>query len=61
MDKVGVQPEVYKSGKFKDMLSGERETNEIPPEEHAMVQALINDTYEKFKGVVAEAAMPRMI
>jgi protease-4 len=54
MDKVGVEPVVYKSGKFKDMLSPFRSTNEVPPEEHAMVQALINDTYEKFKGVVAD-------
>jgi len=53
MDKLGVQPEVFKSGKFKDMLSGERETNDIPPEERAMVQGLINETYQKFKGVVA--------
>jgi protease-4 len=54
MDKVGVSPMTYKSGKFKDMLSGERATNEIPPEEHAMVQGLIDDTYEKFKDVVAD-------
>jgi protease IV len=54
MDKIGIQPNVYKSGKFKDMLSGMRETNEIPPEEHAMVQKLIDDTYNKFKGVVRD-------
>ena len=54
MDKVGVAPVVYKSGKFKDMLSPYRETNEIPAEEHEMVQSLINDTYQKFKGVVAD-------
>jgi protease-4 len=30
MDKVGIAPMTYKSGKFKDMLSGERATNEIP-------------------------------
>jgi protease-4 len=54
MDKIGVEPNVYKSGKFKDMLSGMRETNEIPPEEHAMVQGLIDETYQKFKSVVAE-------
>jgi protease-4 len=53
MDKIGLQPEVFKSGKFKDMLSGERETNEIPPEERVMVQGLINETYQKFKDVVA--------
>ena len=54
MDKVGLAPMTYKSGKFKDMLSGERSTNEIPPEEHAMVQGLIDETYQKFKDVVAE-------
>lgn len=52
MDKVGVSPIVYKSGKFKDMLSPMRETNEVPPEEHAMVQALVNDTFQQFKEVV---------
>jgi protease-4 len=54
MDKVGVAPMTYKSGKFKDMLSGERATNEIPVEEHAMVQGLIDETYGKFKDVVAD-------
>ena len=52
MDKVGLAPVTYKSGKFKDRLSGERSTNEIPPEEHAMVQALIEETYAKFTNVV---------
>jgi protease-4 len=54
MDKVGVLPEVYKSGKFKDMLSPTRETNEISPEEVEMVQKLINETFDKFKTTVAE-------
>src|SRR5450756_689189 len=54
MDKVGVMPMTFKSGKFKDMLSPDRETNEIPAEEREMMQALINETYEKFKGVVAD-------
>jgi protease-4 len=54
MDKIGIAPETFKSGKFKDMLSPDRETNEIPPEEHAMVQGLIDETYQKFKGVVAD-------
>jgi protease-4 len=52
MDKVGIAPIVYKSGKFKDMLSPMRETNEVPPEEHAMVQALVDDTFQQFKDVV---------
>jgi protease-4 len=54
MDKVGLAPMTYKSGKYKDMLSGERSTNEIPAEEHAMVQGLIDETFEKFKDVVAD-------
>jgi len=54
MDKIGLAPMTYKSGKFKDMLSPDRATNDIPAEEHAMVQALITETYEKFKGIVAD-------
>jgi protease IV len=54
MDKIGLEPVTYKSGKFKDMLSGDRSTNEIPPQEHAMVQHLINETYQQFKTVVAD-------
>jgi protease-4 len=53
MDKIGVEPYVFKSGKYKDMLSGMRETNEIPAGEHDLVQDLITETYGKFKGVVA--------
>src|SRR6185436_6979531 len=54
MDKVGLRPEVYKSGKHKDMLSGGRKDTEIPPEERQMVQNLIDETYAKFKSIVAE-------
>jgi len=54
MDKVGIAPMTFKSGKFKDMLSGERAPSEIPPEERAMVQGLIDETYAKFTNVVAD-------
>lgn len=54
IDKIGVTPEVYKSGKFKDMLSGSRAPSEIPPEERAMVQSLIDEVYGQFKQVVAD-------
>lgn len=54
MDKVGVVPQVYKSGKFKDMLSGSKKPEEILPEEGKMVQALIDETYGKFKSIVKE-------
>ena len=54
MNKVGLRPEVYKSGKFKDMMSGSREPEEVTEEERQMLRSLINQTYEKFKSVVAE-------
>jgi protease-4 len=61
MDKIGVRPHVFKSGRFKDMLSGEREpdTGKLSPEEQKnreeedqMVQSLIDETFNKFKQVV---------
>jgi protease-4 len=54
MNKVGVVPQTFKSGKFKDMLSPDRNPEEIPPEERAMMQHLIDETYGKFKQVVAD-------
>lgn len=52
MDKVGVRPEVYKSGKLKDMMSGDR--LEVSVEEKQMLQALIDETYQRFRTVVEE-------
>jgi protease IV len=52
MDKVGLAPVTYKSGRFKDMLSGARSTNDIPAEERVMVQALIDETYARFTNIV---------
>jgi len=52
LDKVGVAPEVYKSGKFKDMMSPTREPEEITQEERDMMQNLINEVYGDFKDVV---------
>lgn len=52
MNKVGIRPEVYKSGRFKDMLSGSRDPETITPEERGMLQNLIDQTYTRFKGVV---------
>jgi protease-4 len=59
MDKVGIRPQVFKSGRFKDMLSGERDEKNLTPEERQikdqedqMVQALIDETFKKFKDVV---------
>src|ERR1700722_3930950 len=59
MDKVGIHPMVFKSGRFKDMLSGEREDKNLTPDqqrtrdqEDQMVQSLIDETFNKFKDVV---------
>jgi protease-4 len=54
LDKIGVRPEVFKSGKYKDMLSPTKSPEEISPEERQMVQNLIDETFGKFKTVVAE-------
>jgi protease-4 len=52
LNKVGVVPEVYKSGKFKDMMSPDREPGDITQEETNMVKSLIMEVYGDFKDVV---------
>ena len=54
MDKVGVRPEVFKSGRFKDMLSPDKREEEITQEERDMIQSMVNETFGKFKSIVAE-------
>ncbi len=54
MDKVGVRPETFKSGKFKDMLSPDKRPEDITQEERDMIQSMVNETFDKFKSVVAE-------
>ena len=54
MDKVGLLPQTFKSGKYKDMLSGSKEPDKITQEEKDMVQSLIDETYAKFTNVVRE-------
>jgi protease-4 len=50
MGKVGLEPVTFKSGAFKDMLSGART---MSPEEKEYVQKMVMDTYAKFVGIVA--------
>ncbi|MGE7688220.1 signal peptide peptidase SppA [Lysinibacillus sp. NPDC097214] len=50
-EKVGVKYETFKSGEHKDMLSPMRE---VTPEERAMMQDMINETYQEFVGIVAK-------
>ncbi|MEN9575319.1 MAG: hypothetical protein RL514_3174 [Verrucomicrobiota bacterium] len=52
MDKVGIRPEVYKSGKFKDMMSSTRRPEDVPAGEREMMQGLIDETFATFKTVV---------
>ena len=54
LDKVGVQPQVFKSGKFKDMLSWTKRPEEISKEERDMVQKMVDETFDKFKEVVQD-------
>jgi protease-4 len=61
MNKVGLRPMVFKSGRFKDMLSGEKDLEKLTPaeksdleEEEAMMSRMINETFDRFKTVVAE-------
>lgn len=51
LGKIGVSPVTFKSGAFKDMLSGARE---MTPQEKEYVQGLVMQTYGKFVGIVAK-------
>jgi protease-4 len=51
MDKVGVQMQVVKSGKLKDVGNYARKPS---PEDLKMLQSVIDDTYDQFINVVAE-------
>jgi len=59
MDKVGVRPQTFKSGKFKDMLGMSKELDNLSKdekqaleEEAALLRKMIDDTYAKFKSVI---------
>lgn len=52
MGKVGVETRTFKSGEFKDMLSGSREMTEP---ERELVDGLVMEMYDRFVGIVSEA------
>jgi len=52
MSKVGIQLEVFKSGEMKDVGNYARQ---VSPEERAMLQKVIDDTYEQFIKVVSDS------
>lgn len=51
-DKVGLDSVVFKSGKFKDMLSGSRQ---MTPEERAYIEGMVQQVYGRFLDIVANA------
>jgi protease-4 len=51
LEKLGIQIETFKGGKYKDMYSGFRE---MTPEEEEIMQEIIDEYYEHFIDVVAE-------
>lgn len=54
MNKVGIEPVVFKSGEYKDMMSGYRAPSEIDSKEREMIQDLVDQAFDKFKSVVVE-------
>ena len=51
LDKIGVSFQVIKSGPYKDILSFDRE---LTPEEHGILQDMIDTSYQQFVTTVAE-------
>ncbi|MCW5558301.1 MAG: signal peptide peptidase SppA [Verrucomicrobiae bacterium] len=54
MDKIGIRPDIVKSGKLKDMFSGELRPGEEQPEEKAILRELVSESFQRFKQVVRE-------
>ncbi len=51
LDKVGVEPQVFKSGAFKDVMSGSRAMTQV---EKDYMNLMVMQTFEKFLQIVAE-------
>ena len=51
LEKLGIQIETFKGGKYKDMYWGFRE---LTPEEEEIMQGMVDEYYEHFIDVVAE-------
>lgn len=54
MDKLGVRPKVTKSGKLKDMWSPDKLPEEELPEEKAIMQEMVEESFNRFKKVIRE-------
>lgn len=51
LERLGIQIQTFKGGKYKDMYSGLRE---LTPEEEEIIQEMVDEYYEQFIDVVAE-------
>jgi protease-4 len=51
LEKLGIQIEIFKGGKYKDMYWGLRE---LTPDEEEIMQGMVDEYYEQFIDVVAE-------
>lgn len=51
LEKLGIEIEIFKGGKYKDMYWGFRE---LTPEEEEIMQDMVDEYYEQFIDVVAE-------
>jgi protease-4 len=51
LEKLGIQIEIFKGGKYKDMYWGFRD---LTPEEREIMQGMVDEYYEQFVDVVAE-------
>lgn len=51
LGKLGIKPQVFKSGDFKDMMSGARPMSD---DESAYIQSMVMQTYDRFVNIVCE-------
>jgi len=54
MDKVGVRPKTTKSGKLKDMWSPDKLVEEELPEEKAIMEEMVEESFNRFKKVIRD-------
>ena len=52
LDKVGLEPMTFKSGAFKDMMDSFKPPADITPAEKAMIQKIVDRTYDRFLDIV---------
>jgi protease-4 len=60
MDKVGIQPITYKSGKNKNMLDPFSPPSETTDEQKQILQGFIDETYQRFVKVVEDGRAKKL-